>query len=178
MKNFEQIAATPEALGAFLSALPVADGPWDAEFRRVFCAGCSAENCDGDNCPRSAERNNPLWWLNKGTAQDAPDYEFSPEEVAAIEKMAQAEHAHGQKNAAPGSKPGTAQRRIGTASATAAWKVLQAMGYVNETPFQETQDFLRKAQEILEIMKQAGIDPVYWESVLAMAATFDVHMRG
>lgn len=94
MNNFEQIAATPEALGAFLSALPVADGPWDAEFRRVFCAGCSAENCDGDNCPHSAERNNPLWWLNKGTAQDAPDYEFSPEEVAAIEKMAQAKHAH------------------------------------------------------------------------------------
>lgn len=84
----------------------------------------------------------------------------------------------GQKNAAPGSKSGTAQRHISTASATAAWKVLQAMGYVNETPFQETQDFLRKAQEILETMKQAGIDPVYWESVLAMAATFDAHMRG
>lgn len=95
MNNFEQIVATPEALGVFLSALPVADGPWDAEFRRVFCADCSAENCDGANCPHSAERNNPLWWLNKGTAQDAPDYEFSPEEVAAIEKMAQAEHAHG-----------------------------------------------------------------------------------
>ncbi len=45
MKNFEQITATPEALGAFLAALPVADGPWDTEFRRVFCAACSAENC-------------------------------------------------------------------------------------------------------------------------------------
>ena len=95
MKNFEQIAETPEALGAFLSALPVADGPWDAEFRRVFCAACSAENCDGDNCPHSAERNNPLWWLNKGTAQDAPDYEFSPEDAEAIERMAQMEPAHG-----------------------------------------------------------------------------------
>ena len=45
MKNFEQITATPEALGAFLAALPVADGPWDTKFRRVFCAACSAENC-------------------------------------------------------------------------------------------------------------------------------------
>ena len=95
MKNFEQIAETPEALGAFLAALPVADGPWDAEFRRVFCTACSAENCDGDNCPHSAERNNPLWWLNKGTAQDAPDYEFSPEDAEAIERMAQMEPAHG-----------------------------------------------------------------------------------
>ena len=63
MKNFEQIVETPEALGAFLATLPVADGPWDTEFRRVFCAACSAENCDGGNCPHSAERNNPLWWL-------------------------------------------------------------------------------------------------------------------
>ena len=35
MKNFEQIVETPEALGAFLATLPVADGPWDTEFRRV-----------------------------------------------------------------------------------------------------------------------------------------------
>ncbi len=161
MNNYERIVETPEALGAFLAALPVADGPWDTEFRRVFCADCSAENCDGANCPHSAERNNPLWWL-----------------IQAEAKLGQGQQAGGEKSAAPGDRPDTAQRQIGTASATAAWKVLQAMGYVNETPFQETQDFLRKAQEILEIMKQAGIDPVYWESVLAMAATFDVHMRG
>ena len=63
MKNFEQIAETPETLGGFLAALPVADGPWDAEFRRVFCTVCSAENCEGANCPHGAARNNPLWWL-------------------------------------------------------------------------------------------------------------------
>ena len=64
-----------------------------------------------------------------------------------------------------------------TQNAAAAWKVLQAMGYVNKTPFQETQGVLRKAQEILEILNQTGIDPAYWEGVIGMAATFDVHMR-
>ena len=109
MKNFEQITATPEALGAFLAALPVADGPWDTEFRRVFCAACSAENCDGGNCPHSAERNNPLWWLMQDTEQKHKTelfqaiteagpgmiVNFAPEDVADIERMAQMEPAHG-----------------------------------------------------------------------------------
>lgn len=63
MKNFERIAETPEALGAFLTALPIASGPWDVEFHRTFCNACTAANCDGDNCPHNAQRNNPLWWL-------------------------------------------------------------------------------------------------------------------
>ena len=156
MKNFEQIAETPEALGAFLATLPVADGPWDTEFRRVFCAACSAENCDGGNCPHSAERNNPLWWLIQTAGQQTDS----------------------QKNAVPEWKSGTAQRQPGTASATAAWKVMQTLGYVNERPFQETQVFLRKASEILEILEQSGINPEYWNGVIKMAATFDIHMRG
>ena len=41
--NFEKIAETPEALGEFLASLPVADGPWDVEFRKAFCAKC--ERC-------------------------------------------------------------------------------------------------------------------------------------
>ena len=109
MKNFEQIAETPETLGAFLAALPVADGPWDAEFRRVFCTVCSAENCEGANCPHSAERNNPLWWLMQDTEQKHKTelfqaiteagpgmiVNFAPEDVADIERVAQMEPAHG-----------------------------------------------------------------------------------
>ena len=32
MNNFQQITRSPEALGAFLRALPVVEGPWDKEF--------------------------------------------------------------------------------------------------------------------------------------------------
>lgn len=162
MKNFEQIAETPEALGAFLSALPVADGPWDAEFRRVFCTACSAENCDGDNCPHGAARNNPLWWLTQ-----AAEVEREPEQ-----------QADGQENAVPEWKSGTARGQSSTKSAEAAWKVMQTLGYVNERPFQETQIFLRKASEILKILEQSGINPEYWGGVIGMAAAFDIHMRG
>ena len=163
MKNFEQITATPEALGAFLAALPVADGPWDTEFRRVFCAACSAENCDGGNCPHSAERNNPLWWLMQDTEQ-----KHKTELFQAITE------------AGPGMIVNLAEEEghTGTASAAAAWKVLEVLGYVNERPFQETQDFLTKVGKILEILKQSGISPEYWDGVIGMAATFDVHMRG
>ena len=69
MTNFEKIAETPEALGEFLASLPVADGPWDVEFRKAFCAKCERENCDGKRCPHKAERNNPLWWLKLGEKQ-------------------------------------------------------------------------------------------------------------
>lgn len=56
MTNFEKITETPEALGEFLASLPVADGPWDVEFRKAFCAKCERENCDGKRCPHKAER--------------------------------------------------------------------------------------------------------------------------
>ena len=62
MTNFEKITASPEALGEFLASLPVADGPWNEEFHREFCDGCT-ETCDV--CRHEAERNNPLWWLNQ-----------------------------------------------------------------------------------------------------------------
>lgn len=71
MTNFEKFTETPEALGALLASLTVADGPWDAEFHKVFCDGCPAENCDAENCPHNAERNNPLWWLMQ-TAEGEP----------------------------------------------------------------------------------------------------------
>ena len=66
MTNFEKITETPEALGEFLASLPVADGPWDAEFHKAFCADCERENCDGKRCLHNAERGNPVWWLNLG----------------------------------------------------------------------------------------------------------------
>ena len=69
MTNYEQITATPEALGAFLEALPIASGPWDVEFHRTFCKDCTAGNCDGANCPHTIQRNNPLWWLIQDTEQ-------------------------------------------------------------------------------------------------------------
>ena len=65
MTNFEKITASPEALGEFLTSLPVATGPWDEEFHRVFCDSCERENCDEGKCPHNAERDNPLWWLNQ-----------------------------------------------------------------------------------------------------------------
>lgn len=63
MTNFEKVSRSPEALAEFLGALPVLSGPWDEDFHRVFCDGCASQNCDAENCPHSAERNNPLWWL-------------------------------------------------------------------------------------------------------------------
>lgn len=61
MTNFEKITASPEALAAFLAAIPVADSPWDDAFHKQFCHGCGLENCD--HCPNETERNNPAWWL-------------------------------------------------------------------------------------------------------------------
>lgn len=60
MTHFEKITKSPEALGEFLSGLPVIHGPWDSAFCREFCENCTAENCDG--CAHT-ERNNPFWWL-------------------------------------------------------------------------------------------------------------------
>ncbi len=61
MSNFEKITASPEALAAFLSALPVTSGPWDDDFHREYCDHCGLEDCD--HCSHEAERNNPAWWL-------------------------------------------------------------------------------------------------------------------
>ena len=66
MTNFEKITASPEAMGEFLASLPVATGPWDKEFHRMFCDSCERENCDEKRCPHNAERGNPLWWLKLG----------------------------------------------------------------------------------------------------------------
>ncbi len=63
MTNFEKITASPETLGTFLDSLPIASGPWDEAFHRMFCDGCQVEDCDGQGCPHKVERGNPLWWL-------------------------------------------------------------------------------------------------------------------
>ena len=59
--NFEKITASPEALAAFLSSLPVLAGPWDEAFHRRYCDSCPAEECG--ECENKAI-NNPLWWLS------------------------------------------------------------------------------------------------------------------
>ena len=71
MTNFEKITASPEALAAFLAAIPVADSPWDDAFHKQFCHGCGLENCD--HCPHEAERNNPAWWLAQETEATPSD---------------------------------------------------------------------------------------------------------
>ena len=43
--NFEKITASPEALAAFLSSLPVLSGPWDEAFHRRYCDACPVEEC-------------------------------------------------------------------------------------------------------------------------------------
>ncbi len=58
--NFQRITASPEALAAFLSSLPVLAGPWDEAFHRRYCDACPAEECG--ECGNKAI-NNPLWWL-------------------------------------------------------------------------------------------------------------------
>ena len=65
--NFANLTQSPEVLGAFLSSLPVLEGPWDEEFHRRYCDGCARADCDGgEGCPHSEQRNNPLWWLKLG----------------------------------------------------------------------------------------------------------------
>lgn len=66
---FNQITASAEALGAFLASIPVLDAPWDRVFQRTYCSDCPAENCDAENCPHQAERNNPAWFLNQEVAE-------------------------------------------------------------------------------------------------------------
>ena len=71
MTNFEKITASPEALGELLASLTVIDSPWEDAFHKAFCVNCERENCDAENCPHNAERDNPLWWLNQ-TAEGGP----------------------------------------------------------------------------------------------------------
>lgn len=68
MTQFEQITQSPEALGTFLAALPVIDGPWDTEFHARYCADCLYLGCDA--CPHEEFRNNPGWWLTLETGDD------------------------------------------------------------------------------------------------------------
>ena len=65
MTNFEKITASPEALGELLASLTVIDSPWEDAFHKAFCVNCERENCDAENCPHNAERDNPLWRLNQ-----------------------------------------------------------------------------------------------------------------
>lgn len=59
---FEQLMASPAALGAMLRELGAVNTPWDAAFQARFCDGCPYENCPRV-CPHQEERNNPEWWL-------------------------------------------------------------------------------------------------------------------
>lgn len=68
MTQYEKITQSPETLGAFLSALPVIDGPWDKEFQARFCADCLYLGCDA--CPHEKFRNNPRWWLTLEAGSD------------------------------------------------------------------------------------------------------------
>ena len=60
---FDQITASPAVLAEFLASIPALETPWDEAFQRTYCAACSAENCDAENCPHQAERNSPAWFL-------------------------------------------------------------------------------------------------------------------
>ena len=77
MTQFEQITQSPEALGAFLAALPVIDGPWDTEFHARYCADCLYLGCDA--CPHEEFRNNPGWWLTLEAGDDQTAAQGAPE---------------------------------------------------------------------------------------------------
>ena len=64
MTIFEQITASPDALGAFLASLPVANSPWDEAFHKEVCAKCGQTDCD-PIYPNQNKRNNPTWWLKQ-----------------------------------------------------------------------------------------------------------------
>jgi len=101
MSNFEKVAASPEALGAFLFSLHVATGPWDESFYRDFCDSCERENCDVEHCPHQDERNNPTWWLKQAETGEEQkrivlwvkgyDYRKTMEEFAGKIKEARSE---------------------------------------------------------------------------------------
>ena len=65
--------ASQEALAEFLASIPALATPWDGLFQRTYCAVCSAENCDAENCPHQAERNSPAWFLAQEVADSGND---------------------------------------------------------------------------------------------------------
>lgn len=68
MNNFEKLVQNPDALAEFLQTLPILDGPWDEEFQKRFCVGCTCEDCDA--CRHKDKRNNPGWWLLLKAAEE------------------------------------------------------------------------------------------------------------
>ncbi len=93
MTQFEKITESPDALAAFLAALPVVEGPWDKEFHERYCADCLYLGCDA--CPHEEFRNNPGWWL---TLTDTP--EPSEETKRAAKKIAALVDQHSAAEAA------------------------------------------------------------------------------
>ncbi len=77
MTNFEKLTASPDALGAFLASLHVANSPWDEAFHKECCAGCSQEDCE-PSCPHQDKRNNPGWWLAQETETTPSDKDVAP----------------------------------------------------------------------------------------------------
>lgn len=65
---FDKITASPAVLAEFLASIPTLETPWDEVFQRTYCATCSAENCDAENCPHQVERNSPEWFLDQEVA--------------------------------------------------------------------------------------------------------------
>ncbi len=70
---FDQITASPAVLAEFLASIPALETPWDEAFQRTYCAACSAENCDAENCPHQAERNSPAWFLAQEVEDNGKD---------------------------------------------------------------------------------------------------------
>lgn len=71
--NFDQITASPAALAAFLSSLPILKGPWDEAFDKVFCSTCDVQDCNAEGCPHSPIRVTTVsWWLGLPCSQ-APE---------------------------------------------------------------------------------------------------------
>ena len=68
MTEYERITQSPQALAAFLRALPVVEMPWDTAFQKQYCAGCAAEECDA--CPNEAYRNKPAWCLAQTATEE------------------------------------------------------------------------------------------------------------
>ena len=120
MTNFEKITASPEALGEFLASLPVATGPWDEEFHRAFCDSCGRENCDGKCCPHKAERNNPLWWLNRAAGEQVERHpvwrngmlNLEPGAIVTIQEKEAAPTSETQERQETGKTVNTSEREL------------------------------------------------------------------
>lgn len=69
MTKFEQLTASPEILGTFLTSITVINSPWEEAFHKEFCVGCCQEDCE-PVCPHQDKRNNPTWWLTQKVAPE------------------------------------------------------------------------------------------------------------